>query len=112
MILENVHAKTQGKKRSSGWPKARKAWLKKYPKCALCGGGVRITVHHIRPFHVHPEFELDPTNFITLCENPKFNCHFAIGHFKNFAKKFNPDIIRDANYFRPKFLSKQATKQV
>ena len=58
-------------KRSNQWPTARKAHLELYPACAVCGGSVDIQVHHIRPFHLHPDLELDPGNLVTLCESKK-----------------------------------------
>lgn len=100
--------KTHGKKRSSGWPAKRKAWLKKYPRCALCGGKEKITVHHIRPFHLHPELELDDTNFITLCEGKKVvNCHLVFGHFGNFRTKYNAVVKEAVNFWRPHLMSKE-----
>ena len=84
-------------KRSSHWPKARKEHLAKNPTCAICGGSKLLEVHHIRPFHLHPDLELDPKNFITLCENGKdgVNCHLLFGHLGNF-KSFNVDVKTDA----------------
>lgn len=104
----NEKLKTNGKKRSNEWPKLRKAWLKKYPHCALCGGKTKVTVHHIRPFHLHPELELDKTNFVTLCEGKKgLNCHLMFGHFGDFAKKYNINVKNDVNNFRPNLMSKK-----
>jgi predicted TIM-barrel fold metal-dependent hydrolase len=83
-----------GSKRSNHWPIARKQHLKNNPDCAVCGGNTKIEVHHIRPFHLHPDLELDPNNLITLCENGKdgVNCHLLFGHLGNF-KSFNVNVI-------------------
>jgi hypothetical protein len=82
-------------KRSEHWPKVRKAFLAG-KVCAVCGGKKKLEAHHMKPFHLVPELELDPTNLIALCEgNPDINCHLAIGHNFNF-KGFNPDVIADS----------------
>lgn len=85
-----------GSARSSEWPQVQKAHLKIQPTCQICGGIAKLNVHHIRPFHLHPELELDPTNLITLCEGKKFvNCHLCFGHLGNF-KSFNENVVEDA----------------
>lgn len=89
-------AKEQGKKRSSKWPKARKEFLAKNKSCAVCGGKKKLEVHHIKPFHAHPELELDPSNLIILCEGQKeVNCHLWFGHLGNY-QSFNENIVKDA----------------
>ena len=84
----------EGMKRSDKWPEARATHLKVQPDCALCGGKDVENVHHIKPFHAHPELELDPTNFITLCEANKdgFDCHLGFGHLGSF-KSWNVDVV-------------------
>lgn len=90
-------------RRSGEWPKARAAHLAKHPECAVCGERKKAEVHHIRPFHLHPELELDPANFITLCEDDDdgVNCHLFFGHLGNF-KSFNVNIVNDAAYWQYK----------
>ena len=85
----------QGKGRSPQWPKARKAHLETEPKCAWCGSTKSLEVHHIRPFHLHPELELDPSNLITLCESDE-KCHLSKGHLGSW-KQENPDIRIQCN---------------
>jgi len=53
--------------RSPKWHKVEKEHLAKEPACQWCGATVKVQVHHVKPFHLHPELELDPSNFITLC---------------------------------------------
>jgi len=86
-----------GSKRSDKWPRIRKAHLAKSPTCAVCGGSKKLEVHHIRPFHLHPDLELEDSNLITLCENKAdgVNCHLLFGHLGNF-KSFNTNVRRDA----------------
>jgi 5-methylcytosine-specific restriction protein A len=100
-MLTRIKDIVQGKtslttKRSSKWPKVRAAHLKINPLCAVCEGKVSISVHHIHPFHTHPDLELEPTNLITLCECKKYgvNCHLLIGHLGNFTN-INADVIDD-----------------
>ena len=78
--------------RSDKWPEVRKAHLKEEPVCQWCGGSEKLQVHHIAPFHLHPELELDDINLITLCEEgPGRDCHLTHGHLGNFFD-FNPAI--------------------
>ena len=68
-----------------------------HPTCAACGSNKRLQVHHIQPFHLYPELELEPTNLITLCMDIS-ECHLLLGHGDNF-RMFNPDILNDINLF-------------
>ena len=86
-----------GTARSGHWPTVRKHHLEAHPVCEVCGGSVTLDVHHIRPFHIHPDLELDPSNLVTLCESNKggINCHLLFGHLSNF-RSFNVNVIEDA----------------
>lgn len=99
--------KTQRQKRSSLWPSVRKEHLRIHGACAVCGGKQKLNVHHILPFHLDREKELDAENLITLCEgNSTINCHLRFGHWGNFAKKYNPDIREDATKWSKRFSAK------
>jgi 5-methylcytosine-specific restriction protein A len=92
----------KGSKRSNLWPSVRKEYLSHNPVCEMCGGKKRLNVHHKKPFHLHPDLELNPKNLITLCEaNPEVNCHLFIGHLGNF-KGFNPVVVKDAALWKKK----------
>ena len=80
--------------RSSKWFEVRDLFVKSNPTCAACGGNIKLQVHHMQPFHLHPELELDSTNLITLCESGT-KCHLEIGHLGNW-KNFNPNVVQDA----------------
>lgn len=91
--------------RSSKWPTVRKYHIQANPVCVACGSKEGLHVHHIKPFHSHPELELVPTNLITLCREH----HFSIGHDpdgpgprKPDWKESNPNVIRDAQLHRHK----------
>ncbi|MBV8666753.1 MAG: HNH endonuclease [Burkholderiaceae bacterium] len=101
-IIQHLIGVAQGKhplssKRSNAWPAARKSHLAQHPTCAVCGGKANLEVHHIKPFHLHPDLELDPSNFVTLCEAKKggVNCHLFVGHLGNF-RSFNVNVIADS----------------
>jgi hypothetical protein len=83
--------------RSGHWPTVRKQHLALHPVCEVCGGSEKLEVHHRRPFHLHPDLELDPANLVTLCESKKsgVNCHLWFGHLGNF-RSFNVDVLLDA----------------
>lgn len=92
--------------RSGKWAKVRAEHLRVKDKCSVCGGIKDLTVHHIKPFHLFPDLELDPTNLISLCEgNPVLNCHLFVGHLGSF-KSWNPDVVKDANDWRIKIANR------
>ena len=101
-----------GTKRSGEWPKVRKEFLEKNPTCKLCGGKKELEVHHVRPFHLHPELELNPVNLITLCENKAdgVNCHLLFGHLGNF-KSFNVAVEIDAINWNRKIMYRPASEE-
>lgn len=80
--------------RSPHWSVIRDAWLKTHPICAACAGTSWLQVHHVRPFHLFPSLELDPSNLITLCMG-KLECHHRIGHAWDW-KAYNSDVRDDA----------------
>jgi len=75
-------------KRSSKWRKLEKDFLEKNSFCAVCGSKQTLNVHHIKPFHLYPELELDVNNLITLCMGKK-ECHLLIGHGADFKAYCN-----------------------
>jgi len=108
MIIKKIKDVIEGKAsiahgRSSKWPSVRKKHLDVNPVCALCAGKDKLEVHHIKPFHEHPELELEPTNLITLCESYSYGicCHRTVGHLGNY-KKINPHAEIDAKIWNEK----------
>lgn len=95
------------KRRSGQWPTLRKHFLEKNPKCAVCGGTKNLEAHHIRPFHLHPELELDENNLIALCESNAngINCHLAFGHLGSF-KSVNANVVDDAAEWNKKITNR------
>ena len=80
--------------RSPEWPDVREKHLQAQPSCQACGVADHLQVHHIQPFHLRPELELDPANLITLCEKPGHDCHFVFGHYHDWYS-WNADVIAD-----------------
>jgi len=103
-IKDRIQGKApKGAKRSSEWPKVRVSHLQRHPKCCICGLKSKTQVHHVIPFHIAPDLELEPSNLMTLCENKKWgiNCHLLIGHLGNY-RKVNPSITADALFMQAK----------
>ncbi len=94
-------ARQYGKQRSPEWPRVAHEHLAVEPACVVCGHtGVGLNVHHIRPFHLFPELELDPTNLITLCQVKGKDHHLLVGHLDNWASynlNVRPDTKRYAD---------------
>jgi hypothetical protein len=87
--------------RSPHWPSVRREHLDRDPVCNVCSGTEHLNVHHVRPFHLFPELELEQSNLITLCERPPHNCHFLFGHLWSWAA-WNPRVREDAAEWRNK----------
>lgn len=81
--------------RSSQWRKVRLEHLERFPECAACGRKQALEVHHVLPFHLFPEHELDYDNLVTLCEWPSLNCHLLFGHCMDW-RHYNPSARGDA----------------
>lgn len=79
--------------RSSGWAKVRSRRMElDGNQCMCCGKkGIGLQVHHIRPFHLEPELELELSNLITLCSR----CHIFVGHL-DYWKAYNPKVMDHA----------------
>jgi len=86
--------------------KAKRAYKKKNPVCAVCGYKKDLEIHHIVPVHVDASKALDYDNFITLCDWRNHGCHYVWGHFRNFRTRWNPDIVEFAESVN-KFLTER-----
>lgn len=102
MLSQNHPDKTQGKKRSPKWGAFKKEYEKTHPKvCAVCGSKKGVALHHLRPFHLHPELELEENNMLWVCERPGHDHHFMVAHLEDY-KSFNPTAKEDAEIWRKK----------
>lgn len=84
--------RTFGAPRSGKWPTVRKHFLEG-KTCAACGSSDSIEAHHVVPFHIAPDKELDEHNLIALCDS--HGCHFAFGHLYSW-KAYNQSVRADA----------------
>jgi len=80
--------------RSANWKIIRKQHLKENNSCCGCGRKDKLEVHHIEPYHVNSNRELDPSNLITLCKS----CHFIIGHLMDWSS-WNIDVVSDCRVY-------------
>ncbi len=101
--LKLVHDILNGKPahlRSPHWHAVEHEHLNKEPECRRCGATLGLQVHHIRPFHLAPELELDPENLITLCEEGGYlNCHLIHGHSGDW-RNFNLGVRQECEEHR------------
>jgi 5-methylcytosine-specific restriction protein A len=79
--------------RSPQWRTVRDHFLQKHVLCEACGSTERLQVHHVKPYHLFPELELDQANLLTLCMS-ECECHLVIGHGGDFAC-YNPNVLVD-----------------
>ena len=103
--LESIDGMTFEGPRASEWVYVRNEFVRRHPRCEACGSGYQLNVHHIKPFHLYPELELDEGNLITLCREH----HFRIGHdpdgpgpAKPNWSASNPNVRSDAASVRSK----------
>jgi len=80
--------RTLGAKRSKGWRAVRNRHMEAHPRCAISGKATFLHVHHIKPFWLSPDSELEPSNLVTLTRWH----HFYFGHLGSW-KSYNKDIL-------------------
>ena len=93
--------------------KAKKAHVKAYPECAMCGSRKNLEVHHIVPVQINPKLAAVRTNLITLCDGPNGSnsaCHRYFGHFGNFRSDYNV-YIREQCYINRMCIERLANKR-
>ena len=74
------------------------AWLKAFLRgksCIVCGQRDGLTGHHVIPFHLRPDLELDQANVVPICSD---RCHIVFGHFNDYRLD-NPRVREDAAAF-------------
>lgn len=90
------------KGRSDEWSRVREEFIKENGAfCRVCGKTKKLNVHHIIPFHINPDLELDKDNLIVLCTNKPINCHFLYGHLLDW-KSYNPTCRYDTSIWNQK----------
>jgi len=96
-IHSSVREIAKEKTRSPRWSKVRDAYLHSHPVCEACGSSEKMQVHHVKPFHLQPELELEVSNLISLCMGEN-ECHLYLGHGDSFSC-YNPNVRNDARKF-------------
>ena len=92
-------ARQHGRERSPQWSRVAREHRLREPACQACGyKGSKVQVHHIKPFHLHPQLELDPRNLITLCEAKGREHHLLLGHLDAWGS-YNEHIRDDVKHF-------------
>jgi hypothetical protein len=111
-MFKKIKDLVQGKaplaaKRSPHWHSVRKHHLEKHAECVVCGDTNKLEVHHIQPFHLYPELELEPSNLLTMCESKSYGiiCHLLVGHNGSY-NRINPNVVLDAAEWREKLVKK------
>ena len=85
MIYESI-APLLSIARDKRWAKESRQFLADNPHCVVCGTTDYCVVHHVKPFHLFPELEMDWRYWRTVCETPSHNDHFAVGHLFNWSR--------------------------
>ena len=89
VAVARAREKAKASERSGKWVTVRKKFLAKNKKagrgCEACGNTVGLQVHHVRPYHLHPELELVESNLRVLCSSVTgLECHELLAHGGNF----------------------------
>jgi len=84
--------------RSPRWRAVRARYLREHPFCAGCGSQRHLQLHHVRPYHLHPELELEPSNLVTACMDTS-ECHLLVCHGDSF-RAYNPNVVNDLEELR------------
>jgi 5-methylcytosine-specific restriction endonuclease McrA len=99
-------AKMMGTKRSGKWIEVRTYFVEEHPTCAVCGTKKKLNVHHIVPFHLRPDLEMDESNLITLCRKH----HFTFGHL-GYWRSWNTTIVEDAKVWLQKYKNRPVKRK-
>lgn len=91
-MIDWLKCKLQG--RSSKWRRVRNAILDKEPFCAACNSIKNLELHHVIPFNLRPDLELEEDNLIVLCKH----CHLTFGHYNDY-QFYNANVKNDAIIF-------------
>jgi 5-methylcytosine-specific restriction endonuclease McrA len=87
-------ANVTGAARSPKWASFVKRFLRG-KACLACGQKDALTGHHVVPFHLRPDLELDERNVVPLCSD---RCHIVFGHFNDFRLD-NPQVREDCEAY-------------
>lgn len=91
-MIDYVKCKLQG--RSSKWRRVRNSILDTIFLCEACSSDKKLEVHHIIPFDLRPDLELNKDNLMVLCKH----CHLTFGHYNDY-RYYNINAKNDAVMF-------------
>jgi len=95
-LLDRVQGKAPaGARRAGGWSAFRRQFMQMRPICEVCGRKRGLEAHHVIPFHVAPDLELEIHNLVALCRR----CHLLIGHLGGWSR-VNLDVLADVTALR------------
>ena len=69
--------------------------MRSVDRCAVCPRSRGLEAHHIVPFHIAPDLELEAGNLMALCRR----CHLFVGHLGAW-KRCNFTVESDAIFWR------------
>lgn len=70
-------------KRPSAMARQMSLWLKD-KVCLVCGGKKKLQAHHTLPWHIWPQWGMEPRLWAPLCRgNNEIDCHAICGHAGN-----------------------------
>ena len=102
-----------GRKRSPKWRALSDRFLKEHPACAatgrIKGKGIIVVAHHIIPYHVQPDLELEWENLIPMSEGGTWNAHLWMAHLGEWAD-WNPRIREDAAEMKELLLTRSGRR--
>ena len=81
--------------RHSKWPALVKRFKAEKRTCVVSGLKTTLEVHHLKPYHLFPELELEWDN-LRLIARP---FHYLFGHFCNWTD-YNPDFDLQVETYR------------
>lgn len=79
------------------WAVVARDHVEAHPYCGCCRVTRDLQVHHVIPFHVRPDLELDHLNLLVLCRR----CHLFVGHLGDW-RSWNVTVRADAAAWRRK----------
>ena len=93
--------RTLGAERSPKWKQFCKDMEKMWGNRCLVTDSEIIQWHHVLPFHLFPESELDPQNVRPL----RPDVHFLLAHLGKWAS-YNENILRDIEIWKAKIANR------
>jgi 5-methylcytosine-specific restriction endonuclease McrA len=91
-MIDWLRCKFEG--RSTKWRSVRNDIINVCGFCAACHASKNLEVHHIIPFNLRPDLELNYDNLMVLCKH----CHLTFGHYNDY-RFYNANVKNDSVMF-------------